>query len=601
MIAYIKDHVSFKLVILLLALFASNLSAENPPLEVCHIVWVDSGEDFPVGDTMTVTAVVNDPATWGPDRYEMLDDGGTGALVNLYTGEITNADLAGMVTVKAYAKYSKSTCFIETTLCVVGVERIDGPLEICVNEVAKYTAFPSPEGCEFPDGEPTWLAPGETPVSQAGLAAWEFKTKWATPGLKTVTATCGTSAKTIEVTVLKIDSITLTETKAPGFTLTTNAHTVTGLTSDFVYVFPNNNVELSYSAAVNSDKFLFKVIGSGATPQAGSFDGAGKVKITLPFGGTNALVYNFYVGCDANSNGVLDDDERSHSLTSKFVSLYAPVKAKRTSAPVEQLYKVNTNDHFEVGGTFLFDLEQTFVGSNGQTVVINWELWDSDGGDDLLAHGTGTSFSHTFVGGDQGDAYVRFFCDNNGNGDHDGDDEHFLESNYFRVQDMKTYTFRVKISDLAITTANQVQDKLDASAVIALRKDKEDDCRATIILKGVPMTPVPGFNAITEGLTDPVSGGVEEDAYWQHGSDGDLYIVSSIVGKKGLHQSDVLGNHVLMIDWNAAVPETWVHEFGHVAGLDHANSTMHIMHTGSTRASGANLLTHDEAHAYNDD
>ena len=143
------------------------------------------------------------------------------------------------------------------------------------------------------------------------------------------------------------------------------------------------------------------------------------------------------------------------SFTVTVIALGNVVEARRTSAPAENFFPIKNGEHFEVGGTFEFQL---VGGSTVPTSLIKWEIWDLDGIDDKVANGPGSQFSYTWASGvAEGDAYVRFYCDISGDNQHNFF-ENFQDSEEFWVQQIKVYNLSVRYSTLLTITAAEVQN-----------------------------------------------------------------------------------------------------------------------------------------------
>ena len=565
----------------------------NPGEVECTITMEPKRWTVCVGANVSANAIVNCPIPFGGTVYAVTDAGTTGGQINSRTGEITNLTSAGTFKFKAHAR-DFSSCKVDGTVLVCSVEQLqyevsrgtyaDGPRTVCMGEHVTLKAFSINQSSVYPVEEPKWSIvskPDGAAVTTAGLLNG-FSYVNITPDELNVTgeyefkASCGTSSKTIKVIVIKIDSITLTETKSPNSTLTTNALTVTELTNENLNVCPNNHVELSYRASSSSNKILFDIEGTGATPSKGSFNGEGKVNITIPNSVSTALIYKFYVGCDVNNNDILDVEERQLSLKSTFITFNGLAKAQRVSVPTENLYPVKNDEHFEVGGEFKFVIEL----SNGvDSSRIRYQLWDQDGIDDMLTEGDGNSFDYRFgTGVDEGDVYVRWFCDANDNETLDAG-ESFLVSEDFYVKQKVIHTFSAQISNslLGINLA-QVQVRYNTGARLALKKDSANDWRACIAFN------VTGGAVFVSTLSsgarpDPTSGVSPFLDEWKHWAAHDG--LSVISGSNGMYTgiAPLGGGFKMILVWPEANANTAIHEFGHSRGLEHqGTSGVYIMH-----------------------
>lgn len=115
-----------------------------------------------------------------------------------------SADQAGDYTVQVL--YSKGATVSDTsgTIKVVEVNDVISSAEYaCVGQNVTFGAITYPLNCA-PYVTITWSAPGGTPSSGNGS---QFTTKWSTPGPQTVTATCGSSNASKQVTIVAVDKL----------------------------------------------------------------------------------------------------------------------------------------------------------------------------------------------------------------------------------------------------------------------------------------------------------------------------------------------------------------------------------------------------------
>jgi len=141
-----------------------------------------------------------------------------------------------------------------------------------------------------------------------------------------------------------------------------------------------------------------------------------------------------------------------------------------------------------------------------------------------------------------------------------------------------------------------------------LRKDSADDYRA-IVDFGVAGASV--SIPTVAPLTDPIQTVADRDL-WFSAVGGDTIVGVTKMTEPGAGGAimtvrgavdDISGDKILL-NWTDLVSSTLAHEIGHLAGLFHdddggeAPTTMHVMRKGLDRQVGANLLTRNEADAY---
>ncbi len=415
----------------------------------------------------------------------------------------------------------------------------------------------------------------------------------------------------------KIQTLTATEAKiglaASATVLTSNSLTVTGLSSDRLYV-SNRRTPLKHWFALDItfdpiqpppvwSKVLFKVDGIGSTSGSGDFGASVSTLAGQPRIGIEAGVfYTVDVGIDSNGNGALENIEITHSLRVSVLNFTGSyVSAKRTSTPTENLYPIKEGEHFEVGGTFHFELKG---GNTGSPSLVKYQLWDFDGPNDLIVKGSGISFSHTFSSGiEEGNVYIKFY------GDRDEDDkfdepfigltEYGMTSESFWVQKRKDYDIKVDISSKispAVSSAI-IQSRLDGAADLLGKKDSANDYRAVVNFNAVSVT---RFTATPAGGARPepvINDRIELDKHFN--APADIVFVDQLFSRRAV----TAGNdwHRIIIEWenHAKLMEKAIaHEMGHGVGLEHlGHLKSHIMYKSAT--TGVALeLTKSDAEAY---
>jgi hypothetical protein len=156
---------------------------------------------------------------------------------------------------------------------------------------------------------------------------------------------------------------------------------VSGNTTTTLWVAEGNKVRLSVAPPpggelpVLSDA-LFVVTGD-ATPVRGNF--ASPPTITP---GGSGEVHGVNVGIDMDGSETLELSgpaaEVTHSLVIRVINCAgSQVQAQRISdGPAEALFPIKSGEHFEIGGTFHFELTGGGIGPHS---MIRYELRDTDG------------------------------------------------------------------------------------------------------------------------------------------------------------------------------------------------------------------------------
>ncbi|NQZ56105.1 MAG: hypothetical protein HRT88_01355, partial [Lentisphaeraceae bacterium] len=261
--------------------------------------------------------------------------------------------------------------------------------------------------------------------------------------------------------------------------------------------------------------------------------------------------------------------------------------SRRTAGgPTESLFEIKEGEHYEVGGTFEFKLEEESLNtpSHLETIgdYITYELWDLDGIDEKITSGTGASFSHTFASADEGDAVVWWYFD--GNGDQEWNyilDEAGTESKEFRIQELTTIYLTAQKSNLLPTlTIAKIKNWYKKNADQALRKDSATDWRATIKFDVSANDPFE-FKASTsrpDPVRDLADVGLHDNVMNCH----DVIFVDTCDVALGVSRP---ANHAgAVIDWTDSASGAYgdavgVHEYGHWQGIYHpGHQVRHIMY-----------------------
>ena len=502
-----------------------------------------------------------------------------------------------------------------------------GPALLCPGSSITLRALPTPSMATFAAGSPVWSLEAK-PSGSALVVNGTGVTQTFTPdviGRYVLKATAGGTSDTFEVYVPRLISLTITENGLDnsGFAFDTgNQITVTGISNEVLYICDldgplSRPKRISLSVTVEPDlprellsRVVYKIDGAGANPSAGTFNTT--PEITLSRGiYARGVYYTVSAGIDCNKSGALDGTERTLSgrvTTIDFGNSH--IKGNRTSAPTESLFPVKDTEHFEVGGTFHFELTGNSVGSNS---LIRYIVEDLDGLNETLTSGSGISFDHFWSYDDRGDVRIRFYGDRNENSKFDWFSEYDI-SRYIWVQKLNKRTLKIKVSShvspliyyayspemmevVRFVNVPNVQVNLDMNSSRALKKDSEDDWRSCIKLIANPnnyMSFVPGT-----GQMDPVR---YTDELSEHivDSDADLTILEDMPPRGATKP----GYNEIVINWDKCQNNpTVVHELIHIlmSSQNHATDPTRIICRGDLvnpeDEPSQNKLTAEEADA----
>ena len=379
-------------------------------------------------------------------------------------------------------------------------------------------------------------------------------------------------------------------TERHGSSPLSNTFDIFGVSTDVIYTAPGNTVlltlgppALGFGVLPDLSDARVEVLGGGAAASTDNFGGSGPVFITP---GTDTTTV--YVGIDTNDSGTLElgpTGEQTHIFRITPIDFGATkVHSQRTSGPATETnsFEIQETGHFETFSNFEFSLAG---GAQGDQSMIRYELWDLDGFDDLLTSGKiepgdGVSFPYMFVDPvDEGDAFVRFYVDANGNEERDGG-ELTIDSNDFWVMDQKTYEVSVNISDQitpAPTTAH-LQALFEEASNILLRKDGSNDYRAAVELTLASSTPFMSTNELG-ARPDPVPDILaQQEKHWD--AFAGIVFVDDLVGYAGLTDHGDLND--IILDWNSGTDAhrsmLIAHEMGHGLELDYKDTTTDDWH-----------------------
>jgi hypothetical protein len=282
------------------------------------------------------------------------------------------------------------------------------------------------------------------------------------------------------------------------------------------------------------------------------------------------------VGPDINDDGVLQSTEvavKFEVVVLDFVE--GQVLSQRISAPYENAFVVKPQEHYEVGGEFRFSIDQVQTPA-GASNAVRWEVWKADGSN-IIASGVGSRLNHTFAGGDQGDVFVRFYCDANDNEMWDTTESE-LRSATFQVKEMTVHRLAVdwsnKIGPFTLLRQNHLDERFRRGGDLLLRRDYEDDWRACVQFE----LDRDNSQAFTPNANrpDPIDTGDHESVTNHYNAPSDITYVQTITsvanptdavyGFAGIGQAGAI-----VLKWNvpSAIEHRMPHEFGHTLGFRH--------------------------------
>lgn len=259
------------------------------------------------------------------------------------------------------------------------------------------------------------------------------------------------------------------------------------------------------------------------------------------------------------------------------------INGNRTSEPSESSFLVRPGDHIEIGGTFKFDL---MLGEWPTPVKLGAEIWDWDYVREVIASGTGASISHTFgTGGhDDGTCKVRFYFDDDTNGNSDYGDPK-VDSPSFEAQEL-TYHILTFGKSSAVSGTPGTSAACSAATDLILRKDTAGDYRATAKLLPAGLSEIPASTHDPVRLLSDGSGGLDDED-WDHWDDwsyfinynsAEVIIVDDIFicdineqyqgpDAKGCSLPNI--KYQIFAEYYSFSGNVLAHELGHSCGLEH--------------------------------
>ncbi len=308
---------------------------------------------------------------------------------------------------------------------------------------------------------------------------------------------------------------------------------------------------------------------------------------------TDGIFYAVSVWADHNANGVLDANEPCVQFQVGSGVLVGAVQDRRSSAPVEKFYRVDLNEHQEVGGTFQFQ----YVG-NAFDPLLRYQLIETNGWDTVLKAGSGRDFPHTWNA--ERTAYVRYYVDCIPDGKFDSDTEMKHESPEFSVLTRRVIAYDVEYSDqLPAGYQNHIPGWIGGAEEMIIRRDSGNDWRACVDLQ---------INSVSEFTSgprrpDPCRDNPKHKEHYLHlATDNWVFLQTlrnsqgglSAIGSPGFIIENVPGP-------NRGYSNLVAHEIGHTRGLAHpGHAPPQIMHAGVLQPRRDDELTKSDAITYED-
>jgi hypothetical protein len=285
------------------------------------------------------------------------------------------------------------------------------------------------------------------------------------------------------------------------------------------------------------------------------------------------------------------------------------INANRTSEPAESSFPVKPGEHFELGGTFKFDL---MLNTWPTPVKLGAEVWDLDYINEVIASGPGASISHTFgTGGhDDGTCDVCFYFDNNTSGDsRTGSNDPQVDSYDFEVQEL-TYHYLTFGKSSAVAGTPDTSAACQGATNLILRKDTADDYRATARFLAAGLTEIPASTHDPMNMERKADGNLYDT--WNHWSyfinydSAEVIIVTDVrpcnanqqfvpPDTPGFSHTGVM--YEICLEDDDVNGNILAHEAGHSCGLPHNNSHLDMVMEESTDGNET-LLTQSEAAAF---
>ncbi|MHC4568839.1 MAG: hypothetical protein ACYTE3_24135, partial [Planctomycetota bacterium] len=412
---------------------------------------------------------------------------------------------------------------------------------------------------------------------------------WSSAGTKTVTAHCGTTNPSKDIHVWELDEL--------QYKIGNDAYQAAPVPPASLAVAKGADVTFKAVKTYEpADWPTGKPVWSGSSGASGT-------------GGEKEV--SFDVASSTPTDYKVVEVECSNTLRVNVVVVdlsALEINAQRIAGgPTESPYPVEDGDHMGIGANFQFDLMLN-------TGTVTWptpekldaELWDLDWGNEVLGSFSGPSFSVWFTTGCAGRCKVRFYFDNNTNGNSTtGVDDPHVDSEDFEVQAVNTHA-------LTFAKSSVITGSIDAALASAcsqstadiLRKDTSDDYRAIaeLLVDSVTTYAASTHDPIYIKRTGSYPNYEYDDSWgdWAH-------------WKNSNKDVSVIDGMIIICDANKNTLDTWagcyweghiavndssldclVHELGHKCGLDDTNNNIdHVMYEST--AGNESLLTQSEA------
>jgi len=266
------------------------------------------------------------------------------------------------------------------------------------------------------------------------------------------------------------------------------------------------------------------------------------------------------------------------SLAVVVVDLAAlTVNANRTSPPVESSFPILEGEHFEVGGTFRYDLA---LGPWPDPIAMRFEWWSLDWVNERLATGPGASFTQALQAGlAEGRAKVTFFSDLNG--DYANENEPQRDSDEFVVKQNMTRMVSFTRSTTTLAFANANADNLLTAAGNLIRvKHCPIDYRASVVFQrsGNVGSWTPGPDSPPGGIATPADWDAVMALSATNRIVDQLDYIPSIGYRPWLVIWQAAATHdemdqIITLDTHRLSPSVFAHEYGHNVGLLHKHQT----------------------------
>jgi len=308
-----------------------------------------------------------------------------------------------------------------------------------------------------------------------------------------------------------------------------------------------------------------------------------------------------YVIALEDSYGAIDRDYDDFLWVVEMEEVAPDFDDIRLKRDVEETSLFAEDGGGSIGKGDTYDVKTFYNSPNAHPEYLTWELWDTDGTDELRAVGAGDSFSRTLTEDDEveDDWFVRVYLDTNFDGQFDSGEP--VVDNSFASQ---RYTVRpltfAQASNVATETNATLDAKLaDANALVNIRHSAVDR-RAT-----VRFTRSGNIATYTHDADHPSI--IYNNDQWNalHANvNADVKIVKEILVQTNGDNVDpgvILGR----CEWDLSLmglrsgfsAHTFIHEAGHGVDLVHRTDDVDAVMFPNTAGAG-NVINDDEREAY---